>query len=92
LPERDNLDEAQTRIVLRLATATARSGDDAGLVGLRDKFGSRIGVGPLADMFRLLTAEPIRTSADIGRSQKEMNLAASVPAGLKAVPGAAVTR
>ena len=92
LPDSGMLDEAQTRTVLRLATATARAGDDAKLGGLRDTYGARIGAGPLGDMFRLLTAEPINTTADITRSQREMNLAASLPAGLKAVGANAATR
>jgi hypothetical protein len=43
-------------------------------------------------MFRLLTAEPIRTSTDIERSQREMSLAASLPADLKALQAGAMTR
>ena len=85
LPADGVLDESQARMVLRLTTATARAGDETGLAGLRDRFGPRMGSGPLADMFRLLTAEPVRTSADIKRSQTEMNLAASIPADLKAL-------
>ncbi len=69
------LDEPQTRTVLRLATATARADDAAKLATLHDTYGPRIGVGPLGDMFRLLTAEPINTTADIKRSQREMSLA-----------------
>jgi tetratricopeptide (TPR) repeat protein len=85
LPESGPLDEAQARTVLRLATATARAGDDAGLADLRVKYGDRIGASPFGDMFRLLTAEPIKTNADIKRSQQEMSLAASLPANLKAL-------
>jgi hypothetical protein len=96
VPESGTLDDTQTRIVLRLATATARAGDDAGLAALRAKFGGRIGAGPFGDMFRLLTVEPIRTAADIKRSKQEINLAASLPGELKALrsaPGTApVTR
>ena len=92
LPESGTLDEGQARMVLRLATATARAGDEPGLTALRDRFGARIGSGPLADMFRLLTAEPVRTSADIKRSQTEMNLAASIPADLKALQPSTVSR
>jgi hypothetical protein len=43
-------------------------------------------------MFRLLTAEPVRTTADIGRSQKEMSLAASLPSDLKALRANAAAR
>jgi sugar/nucleoside kinase (ribokinase family) len=85
VPESGMLDEAQTRTMLRLATATARAGDDAKLGGLRDTYGARIGAGPLGDMFHLLTAEPIRTSADIERSQRETSLAAALPTDLKAL-------
>jgi tetratricopeptide (TPR) repeat protein len=85
VPDTGMLDDTQARTVLRLVTATARAGDDDGLAALRIKFGERIGDGPLGDMFRLLTAEPVRTSADIGRSRREMSLAASLPADLKAL-------
>ncbi|WP_428542051.1 hypothetical protein [Rhodopila sp.] len=87
VPEAGILNEAQTRTVLRLATASARVGDDAELTKLRGQYGKRIGPGPLADMFRLLIAEPINTTADITRSQREVSLAASLPAGLKALQG-----
>ena len=87
VPEAGTLNEAQTRTVLRLATASARANDDAELTKLRGQYGSRIGPGPLADMFRLLIAEPIKTTADITRSQREVSLAASLPAGLKALQG-----
>jgi hypothetical protein len=89
LPESGVLDEAQTRTVLRFATATARAGDNPGLADLRGKYGNRIGASPLGDVFRLLTAEPIRTTADIKRSQQEVNLAASLPADLKALQAGA---
>jgi hypothetical protein len=92
LPESGMLDEGQAGTLLRLATATARAGDDAGLTDLRLKYGSRLGANPLADMFRLLTAEPIRSTADIKRSQQEVSLAASLPADLKAMRGGTVAR
>jgi hypothetical protein len=92
LPESGMLDEDLTRTMLRLATATARAGDDAGLAELRLKFGNRLDAGPLAAMFRLLTAEPIRTTADIKRSQQEVSLAASLPADLKALRSGTVAR
>ena len=92
VPDSGKLDDAGARIVLRLATATARAGDDSGLAELRMKFGGRIGTGPVGDMFRLLTAEPIRTTADIGRSQREMSLAASLPGDLKALQSSVAAR
>jgi hypothetical protein len=92
LPETGMLQEAQMRTVLRLATATARAGDDVGLAALRGKYDQRISAGPLAGMFRLLTAEPVRTIADIKRSQQEMSLAASLPSNLKALQTGSVMR
>jgi tetratricopeptide (TPR) repeat protein len=88
LPKSGMLDETQAKTILRLATATARANDDAGLAELRLNFGDRIGTGPLPDMFRLLTAEPIRTTADVGRSKQEISLAASLPSDLKAIKAA----
>jgi hypothetical protein len=92
VPEAGVLDETQTRTVLHLATVTARADDTARLATLRETYGARIGAGPLGDMFRLLTAEPISTTADIMRSQQEVSLAASLPAGLKAVASGAAPR
>jgi hypothetical protein len=92
LPATGVLDEGQTRTLLRLATATARAGDDAGLNALREKYDGRVGPGSLGDMFRLLTAEPIRTSQDLLRSKQEVSLAASLPTDLKALQGTATAR
>lgn len=86
------LDAVQTRTVLRLATVAARAGDDAGLALLRQKYTDRVAAGSVGDMFHLLTAEPVRETADIQRAGQELNLAASLPAGLKALQGNAVTR
>jgi tetratricopeptide (TPR) repeat protein len=92
VPETGPLEEPQVRCLLRLATATARASDDAGLADLRVKYTDRIGTGPLADMFKVLTSEPIKTSADIKRSQEEMSLAASLPADMKALQAGSATR
>ena len=89
LPESGPLDDAQARTVLRLATATARAGDVSGLATLHAKYADRLAAGPASDMFRLLTADPVRTSGDIKRSNNEMSLAASVPADLTALKAAA---
>jgi hypothetical protein len=86
------LDGGQMRTILRLATATARAGDDAGIALLRTNYGTRISPGPLADMFRLLIAEPIKTTADIQRSKREVSLVASLPADLKALQPGTVAR
>jgi hypothetical protein len=41
--------------------------------------------GPLADMFRLLTADPVRSTADLKRSGQEATLAGGLPGQLKAL-------
>jgi hypothetical protein len=48
-----------------------------------------MGEGPLGDMFRLLTADPVRAVADLGRAKEEIGLVRGVPAGLKALDGGA---
>ena len=87
VPAAGPLDDHQAHVVLRLATSTARAGDEQGLTRLRSAYNDRLQAGPLADMFRLLTAEPVRSLADIKRSQQEVSLAASIPADLKAIQG-----
>ena len=59
VPETGDLDDAARRSLLRLATAAARAGDEATLATLREQQEARMGTGPLADMFRLLTADPV---------------------------------
>jgi hypothetical protein len=92
VPESGPLDEAAARTIVRLATATARTGDEQALAALRTKYADRIGGGALGDMIRLLTAEPVRTVQDIGRAKQETHFADSLPAGLKALRAGAVTR
>jgi hypothetical protein len=49
--------------------------------------------GPLADMFRLLTADQVRGVADLKRSGQEAVLAHALPDQLKAIqPAAGQTR
>jgi hypothetical protein len=52
-----------------------------------------MGTGPIADMFRLLTADQVRGVGDLKRSAQEAALARSLPGELKALQqGAAQTR
>jgi tetratricopeptide (TPR) repeat protein len=92
VPESGPVNEAATRTILRLATATARAGDEQALAALRSKYADRVGGGALGDMVRLLTAEPVRTVKDIGRAKQETHFADSVPAGLKALEVPTVAR
>ena len=84
-PPTGMLDPAQQRIVLRYATAAAQAGDDKTLALLRDSDGPRMAAGPLGDMFRLLTAEPVHVSADLPRAIRETALARGLPKSLDAL-------
>ncbi len=85
IPPTGPLDDAQRRTLLRLATAAARAGDGATLADLRRREVGRIGTGPIADMFRLLTADAIRDTEDLKRAQQEIGLVKALPEGLKAL-------
>jgi len=85
IPPTGPLDDTQRRTLLRLATAAARAGDDAALAALREREGTRMQNGPLADMFRLLTAAQVRSVADLRRSGQEAALARALPTDLKAL-------
>jgi hypothetical protein len=85
VPPEGKLDDAQRRTLLRQATAAARAGDQAALSALRQREGARMEGGPLADMFRLLTADQVRGVADLKRSGQEATLARTVSGELKAL-------
>ncbi len=91
LPETGILDDGQSRALLRLTTAAARAGDEAMLANLRASYNTRLNTGAFADMFRLLTAEPVRGTGDLQRSRQEATLAQSLPADLKALDGSTPT-
>jgi hypothetical protein len=59
---------------------------------LRVRQARRFGAGPMADMFSLLTAEPVRGPADLARAKRETGLARAVPAGLASIQPRAATR
>ncbi len=85
------LTDAQLGVVLRLATAATNADDDATLASLRTKLGARIGTGPQADLFRLLTAAPVLGTNDLARSRVEMGVARAVSADMGPKPPAAKT-
>ncbi len=80
VPPTGLLDEAQRKVMLRFATAAAHAGDEIGLAAMREKMDGRLGSGPQADMFRLLTAAPVRGTADLPRARAEMGLARALAA------------
>ena len=84
VPAEGRLDDGQRRTMLRLATAAARAGDDATLATLRQSAGPRMETGPVADMFRLLTADQVRGVGDLKRSGLEAGLARGLPGQLNA--------
>lgn len=85
VPPEGRLDEAQRRTMLRLATASVRAGDAAGLDALRQREGTRMEGGPLGDMFRLLTASPVRGTGDLGRARQDVAAARSLPEQLRSL-------
>ncbi|MDO9709355.1 hypothetical protein [Paracraurococcus lichenis] len=87
------LADAQRRLLLRQAALLALAGDEPALAALRESAAARMGEGPLAEAFALLTADPLRGLADLPRLQRELQLFRSLPARLEALrAGAPVTR
>ena len=65
VPAQGKLDEPARQILLRLAAAASRAGDQAALTALRARVAGRLDTGPSADALRLLLAEPVRQVADL---------------------------
>ncbi|MBR0665739.1 hypothetical protein GXW71_15380 [Roseomonas hellenica] len=78
------LDDAQRRDATRLAAFAALAGDDARLAVLKDSLKPRMGEGPLAEAFGLLTSDPLRGIADLARLQRELDLMRALPGRLAA--------
>jgi hypothetical protein len=85
VPATGALDDNARRLVLRLATAASRAGDETTLAALREQQEARMGSGPLADMFRLLTADPVSGTGDLARVGREVGYARALPADLQAM-------
>jgi hypothetical protein len=79
------LDEVQRRRLVRLASAATQAGDETALAGLRAHEMARMGSGPLADMFRVLIADPVHGVADLQRAAQETALMRALPQGLRAL-------
>lgn len=78
------LDDAQRRDATRLAAFAALAGDDARLATLKDALKPRMGEGPMAEAFGLLTSDPLRGIADLARLQRELDLMRALPGRLAA--------
>jgi hypothetical protein len=83
VPPEGMLGEAPARVLLRLASAAARAGDEAVLSQLRDRELPRVPPGKTADLLRVLTERPVRGVSDLPRAAQEAALARGVPAALQ---------
>ena len=87
------LGDTERRRLLRQAALLALAGEDTALARLREAQADRMGEGPLAEAFQLLTADPLRGLADLPRLQRELQLFRTLPSRLEALrAGASVTR
>ncbi len=84
LPPAGPLTPAQQDVVLRLASAQACAGNEAGLQALVQSYAARLD-SPRADMFHLLTAAPVSDVTDLRRSGREIALAHALPAAVAAI-------
>ncbi len=83
VPADGTLDEAQARVLLRLATAAAQLGDGATLAALRARDLPRFPPGKLQDLFSLLTAGPVQGVADLPRAAQETRLAGAAAGAIR---------
>ena len=80
VPVEGKLDDTQQRSLLRLATAAAQAGDVPLLGQLREQDLPRLTPGPIADLFRLLTADSVQGIGDLPRAGRELALARALSA------------
>ena len=73
----------QQDIVLREASAALQAGDRVTVASLRETAGPRMGNGPRADLFRLLTDRPVQSPADLPRAARDVALAREVSRDLQ---------
>jgi hypothetical protein len=85
VPAAGPLSDTDRTWLVRLASSATEAGDSGGLTRLRAAYGPRMGQGPLADMFRLLTDPPARSLADLPQVTRETTIAEQLPNELKAI-------
>jgi hypothetical protein len=85
VPSEGQLDETQSQILLRLASAAAQAGDDTLLQRLRAKDSARLADGPAATLFRVITETAVEAPADLPRAAQEAALAGKVPQALRSL-------
>ena len=83
VPDAGDLDEKQQDLVLREATAAVQAGDGEALRRLK-RFDRRI-TAPRADLFRVLTANAVKSPEDLPRAARELAMSRSLPDRLNAL-------
>lgn len=84
VPAEGALSDGMQDTVLRQATAAAQAHDAAALAGLSRRYGERL-AGPRADLFRVLTAAPLQSTADLPRAAAELAVARTLPDRLRSL-------
>jgi hypothetical protein len=85
IPPEGPFDAAQSRMMLRLASAAAQAGDEATLARLHLQAAPRMLPGEMARLFGVLTEPPIRDATDLPRAADEVALARAVPEALRSL-------
>ena len=85
LPPDGLLDQLQATLVLRTASDAAQARDETRLQSLQQRFQERMPGLELARLLELLTARPVRETADLTRAGHEANLARQLPGQLNAI-------
>ena len=75
-------DELQQQILIHAARDRSEAGDVAGLRQLRKTFARKFLSGPNTALFAVLTADPVRSTADLPRSASEIAAMHALPASL----------
>lgn len=75
----------QQDIVVREASAALQAGDGRTLASLREGVGARMGTGPRADLFRLLTGRPVQAPSDLPRAARDLVLARGMSQDLRSL-------
>jgi hypothetical protein len=75
-------DQAQRDMILRLANDESQAGDMTALRRLRSTQGARFASGPGADLFAVLTEEPVLAVDDLPRAGRELQAVRALPASL----------
>jgi len=85
LPATGMLDPAQSRLLLRLASAASQASDQQMLAFLRESHLARLPEEELRNLFDLITAAPVNVVADLPRAAQETQLARGMPESFKAL-------